>query len=387
MRIHRPGAPRHIYKYNAKPGVSALALLLGALLAACAGAPPEPRPEPVAEPAPPAEPAPQPELAPRAPERYVVKKGDTLWDISSMFLEDPWLWPEIWFVNPQIENPHLIYPGDIITIIWRDGRRYLQIERDGQVVQTTLPGVQLEPRVRTTPLAQAIPTIPLEAIRPFLDQTYVVSEDELEQAPYVLRSVDGRLMSGDNNRVYVRGIDDPQVVRYAVVRVGEEYEDPETGDTLGYEALYLGEGEVVQGGDPATMLLTKSKREIQAGSHLIPAAGGEFNRNFRPRAPRHEVNGRIISVVDGVAQIGQYMVVVINRGARDGMEPGHALAIYQRGREIEDEYGPGLFDESVRLPDQRAGLLMVFRTFDRVSYGLVMHSTSEIHVGDIVRNP
>ncbi|HET9680389.1 MAG TPA: LysM peptidoglycan-binding domain-containing protein [Gammaproteobacteria bacterium] len=380
----------HTY-YNAKRAVFAATTgLLAVVAAGCATPPPaEPviAPEPV-EPAPVVQPAPEPvEYVPQAPQRYVVKKGDTLWDISEMFLADPWLWPEIWYVNPQIENPHLIYPGDIITLIWRDGKRYLQIERGGQVVQTTLPGTRLQPQIRTTPLDQAVATIPLDVIAPFLNRSYVISEEELETAPYVLRSVDGRLMTAEGNEIYVRGLDNQKTKRYAVVRVGEPYIDPITDDLLGYEAQFLGEGSIVRRGDPATMQLTASQKEILAGDKLVPAAGSEFNTNFRPHAPDQQVNGQIISVLNGASQIGQYMVVVINRGESDGIEPGHALAIYQRGRVIEDPYSPGLGDENIKLPNERAGVLLVFRTFDNVSYGLVMSATREIHTGDLIRNP
>lgn len=385
------GLPVQLHKYNAKlPGLAralGASLLTAVLLTGCAGAP---VPEPVqAEPPPPAQPAEPRQTfvpAPRAPERYVVKKGDTLWDISAMFLQDPWLWPEIWYVNPQIENPHLIYPGDIITIVWIDGRPYLQVERDGVIVQTTRREVRLTPQIRTMPLDQAIPTIPLEAIRAFLSRSYVVDDDELEDAPYLLRSVDGRLMSGAANRVYVRGLTDPTVLRYSVVRPGDEYEDPETGDTLGYEALFVGSGEIIRGGDPATMLLTNTKREALAGDRLIPAGGDTFNANFIPHAAEPPVQGRIISVIDGVSQIGQFMIVVLNKGEADGVNTGTVFAIYQKGANIGDPYA-GLLTESVQLPDERAGLALVFRTFDRVSYALVMRATSEIHMLDVVRNP
>lgn len=386
------GAPRQPLHYNAKRGLlAATASLVAAMAIGCA-APPREAPAVLDEPAPQPQTAPvsQPEpveYAPQAPRRYVVKKGDTLWDISAMFLADPWLWPEIWYVNPQIENPHLIYPGDIITLIWRDGKRYLQIERGGQVVQTTLPGTRLQPQIRTTPLDQAVSTINLDAIAPFLNRSYVISEDALETAPYVLRSVDGRLMTAEGNQIYIRGLDKSNTKRYAVVRVGEPYIDPVTDELLGYEAQFLGEGSIVRRGDPATLQLTESQKEILAGDRLVPSAGSEFNTNFRPHAPNQAINGQIISVLNGASQIGQYMVVVINRGERDGIETGHALAIYRRGHVIEDPYAPGLGDEDIRLPNERAGVLLVFRTFDNVSYGLVMSATRAVHVGDLVRNP
>ena len=374
----------HYTRFQAGSFVAALAI--GALLAGCT-AQPEPRPqvEPVRE-APVKKPTAPVELAPRAPERYVVKKGDTLWDISTMFLRDPWLWPEIWYTNPQIRNPHLIYPGDIITIFWKDGKPHLQITRDGEIYQTTLPVTRLSPQVRVSPLAAAIPTIPLDAIRPFLSHPRIVDEDEYEELPYVLRSIDGRLMSGAGDEVYVRGTGTGGPLRFHVIRIGDEYVDPETGDTLGYEAVEVGQGTIRRHGDPATMHLDATQRESMQGDRLIPVEANEFNTNFLPTPPDVEIDGQIIDVVDGVLQIGQYQVVTLNRGANDGLDVGDVLAIYQRGEEIDDDVA-GAISGEVRLPDERAGTLIVFRTFDEVAYGLVMHATSEIHLLDMVRNP
>lgn len=373
----------HYNRFQAAP--LAAILLAGAFVAGCAT---QPEPPVVAEPvreAPAEQPKPRVELAPRAPERYVVKKGDTLWDISTMFLKDPWLWPEIWYTNPQIANPHLIYPGDIITIFWKDGQPHLSITRDGEIYQTTLPITRLSPKVRVTPLAAAIPTIPLDAIRPFLGHPRVIDEDEYEKLPYVLRSIDGRLMSGAGESVYVRGIES-DVSRFHVIRLGDEYEDPETGETLGHEAIEVGQGVIQRRGDPASLFLEASEREAMQGDRLIPVEDLEFNTNFLPTPPDVEIDGQIIDVVDGVSQIGQFQIVTLNRGANDGLEVGNVLAIYQRGEEIDDDVAGAVSDE-IRLPDTQAGTLLVFRTFDEVSYGLVTRATSEIHLLDMVRNP
>ncbi|HEX7047456.1 MAG TPA: LysM peptidoglycan-binding domain-containing protein [Gammaproteobacteria bacterium] len=374
----------HYTRFQAASFVAAL--VAGLLLAGCAAQPePPPAPEPVQ--AAPVE-KPPVELAPRAPERYVVKKGDTLWDISTMFLRDPWLWPEIWYTNPQIDNPHLIYPGDIITIFWKDGQAHLQITREGEVYQTTLPVTRLSPRVRTTPLASAIPTIPIEAIRPFLSNTRVVDEDVYEELPYILRSQDGRLLSGAGNSVYVRGVETGDPLRYHIIRIGDEYIDPETGDSLGFEALEVGQGVIRRQGDPATMYLDATKREAMRGDRLVPVEDEEFNTNFLPSPPDTQINGEIIDVVDGVSQFGQFQIATVNRGENSGLETGDVLAIYRRGEIIEDKVADGwLSDENVRLPDERAGTLLIFRTFDNISYGLVMNATSEIHLLDMVRNP
>lgn len=372
----------HYNRFQARAFVAALAV--GVLLAGCA-APPPPAPEPVRE-APVQKAKPRVELAPRAPERYVVKKGDTLWDISTMFLKDPWLWPEIWYTNPQIRNPHLIYPGDIITIFWKDGQPHLQITRDGEIYQTTLPITRLSPKVRVMPLAAAIPTIPLDAIRPFLAHPRIVDIDEYRELPYVLRSMDGRLMSGANESVYVRGIGTDGPARFHVIRIGDEYVDPDTGDTLGYEAIEVGQGTITRHGDPATLRLEATQREAMQGDRLVPVQDMEFNTNFLPTPPDVDIDGQIIDVLDGVLQIGQYQIVTLNRGANDGLDVGDVLAIYQRGEEIDDDV-PGAVSSDVRLPDAHAGTLLVFRTFDEVSYGLVMQATSEIHLLDMVRNP
>lgn len=383
-----PGYPENSSHYNRFQGPALLlAAAFAGLLTACASQPePSPPPAPAPQQAEPVEKAPV-KLAPRAPERYVVKKGDTLWDISTMFLEDPWLWPEIWYTNPQIRNPHLIYPGDIITIFWKDGRPQLAITREGETYMTTLPITQLGPQVRTSPLAQAIPTIPIDAIRPFLGNPRVIDEDEYEELPYLLRSRDGRLMSGAGQEVFVRGGADTPGMRFHIIRLGDEYEDPETGDTLGYEAMEIAQGVVRNGGDPATFLIQSSEREAMKGDRLIPVDDREFNTNFIPTEPKVDVDAQIIDVVDGVSQIGQFQMVTINRGANDGLEVGNVLAIYQRGEEIDDTVGGGVFSNNVTLPDQRAGTLLVFRTFDEVAYGLVMNATSEIHLLDMARNP
>lgn len=372
--------------YNPFQALALAALLAtGMTLAGCASAPEpavEARPAPVVQPA---EPKPV-EPAPRAPERYVVKKGDTLWDISTMFLKDPWLWPEIWYVNPQIRNPHLIYPGDIITLFWHDGRPHLRIEREGEIYQTTLPIERLSPRVRTQPLEQAIPTIPVDAIRAFLSHPRLIDPDEYEKLPYVLRTQDGRLMFGAGNSVYVRGTDTVGG-RYHLIRKGDRYVDPESGDTLGFEAIEIGQGMIVRAGDPATLRVEASKREGLRGDRLLPLAEDEYNTSFLPRAPEQDIRGQIIDVLDGVAQVGQYQIVTINRGARDGLEVGHVLDVYRRGEKMRDEFSGVLFQDTVQLPDERAGHLLIFRTFDRVSYGLILRATREIHLLDPVRTP
>ncbi|HEX6993292.1 MAG TPA: LysM domain-containing protein [Gammaproteobacteria bacterium] len=320
-----------------------------------------------------------PVLNPRHPERYVVQRGDTLWDIAALFLRDPWYWPEIWQINPQVENPHLIYPGDILSLAYVDGRPVLQLER----VSNT---ERLSPRVRSEPIEEAIPTIPYEAIRAFLTRPLVLDPDQLETLPYVVAHHNG-LMGSAGRDVYVRGAEAAAVDDvFNVVHVGDPLVDPDDGDVIGYEAIYVGQGRLRRAGDPGTLFLTDSARETLVGDLLVdeetPAPV-----DFLPRAPEQPVEGRIISVVDGVSLIGQYQVVVINRGAQHGLEPGHVLRAWQTGDVVRDRVRRGNFGQKVQLPDEPAGVMMVFRTFDRVSYALIMEATNEIRVLDAVRNP
>lgn len=319
------------------------------------------------------------ELNPEHPDTYVVVKGDTLWDISSMFLRKPWLWPEIWYVNPQIANPHLIYPGDILNLVYVEGKPQLRMTRGH-------PTVKYEPHARVESLDRAIPTIPLDAIRPFLSRSIVVDADELDTAPYVVQGADEHVITGAGDRVYVRGIDGKDETLFDVFQPGSAYIDPDTGEILGYEALYVGSGPIQQFGDPATLLLTETTREVRVGDRLRPAQKAEPFTHFIPHAPAENVEGHIISVIDGVTQIGQYNVVVLDLGTREGMEIGNVLKIYQTGQVVRDIVS-GKRGDTVKLPDEEAGLVMVFRTFDKVSLGLVMRATSALHINDIVKTP
>lgn len=314
-------------------------------------------------------------LNPAHPERYTVVKGDTLWDISSLFLRDPWLWPEVWYVNPQIENPHLIYPGDEIVLTYRDGQPILSLNRKNK----------LTPSVRATPLGDAIPTIPIDAIAQFLTRPYVMGEHELDLAPYIVHFLDDHIIGGAGISFYARSIQEEQPVRYTIVRPGKPYKDPDTNEILGYEAAFIGDADLQRTGDPAKLFIASSDLEAIIGDRLIKAEDDEPLVNFQPRAPQTDIEGRIISVHNGVSQIGQYNVVVLNKGANDGLEPGHVLQILQGGDELRDIVkGRG---ETVTLPLEEAGVMMVFRTFERVSFALIMRATKPLHVLDWVRTP
>ena len=320
------------------------------------------------------------------PERYVVQKGDTLWGISGKFLRDPWMWPNIWQANPQVQNPHLIYPGDTIGLIYVDGKPQLRIDRGR-------PLVKLSPQGRESPIKQAIPVIPSEAIRPFLSKHRIVSKNELEQAPYVVAAVGERVVTGAGDKIYVQGHKSIDHQNFMLVRSGDTYLDPLTKEVLGFEALYVGDTKLQRHGDPATHFIRSTSREVLIGDRVLPAADDSYRDNFVPRAPSKALQGHIIAVMEGVRQIGQHQVVVINRGTRDGLDVGHILAVYQIGKTIVDPVAnekskrKNKSKKTVQLPDERAGILMVFRTFEKLSYALVMSATTNMTVMDVVKNP
>lgn len=318
-------------------------------------------------------------LNPNHPDSYVVVKGDTLWDISGRFLREPWLWPEVWQANPQIANPHLIYPGDVISLVYVDGKPQLRVKRGQQTVK-------LSPTAREERLDRAIPTIPIDAIKQFLTQPLVVGEGELEAAPYVVESADEHLVTGAGDRIYVRGITDTTQGRFSVFKPGDKLIDPDTQETLGIQAIFLGEGTVQKFGDPSTLFLERTTREIGIGDRLVPVSADEINASFLPHPVPADTQGRIISVLDGVTQVGRYQIVTINRGTREGMEVGHVLRIQQAGQEVKDKVTEAPND-TVILPNEDAGIVMLFRTFEKVSYGLVMEATRPIHVLDYVNTP
>ncbi len=318
-------------------------------------------------------------IAPDAPERYVVQRGDTLWDISARFLSDPWYWPEIWYVNPQVENPHLIYPGDELALIWVDGKPRLVLERGG--------ATRLSPRVRERPLSEAIRAIPWNVVEAYMSRPTVLAKEQVKDAPYVVTGRDQRLILATGDDIYVRRLPGSAVMEssYRFYRVGQELKDPDDGDVLGYDGTYTGLARYTRAGDPATMRMTASARETQPGDIALPDVI-EVNMDFIPRAPAGTVEGRVISVADQRIVGGQYVVVVINRGTRHGLEPGNVLSIWQQAAVVRDDT-PYPVSRKVQLPENRIGQFMVFKSWDRLSYGLVLDSEREIAVGDSVRNP
>lgn len=326
-------------------------------------------------------------LAPDHPDRYVVIKGDTLWDIAARFLQDPWHWPEIWYVNPGIDNPHLIYPGDIIRLEFVNGKPVLRLDRPGP--GPDMQTVKLSPTARITTLETAIPTIPLDAIGQFMKYPRVVGERELEHSPYIVASTEDHLISGPGSKVYARGIKDKGIERYQIVRRGKIYRSPSNPrNILGHEAITVGEVRVVRDGDPATLMIVQADREVLIGDHLLPVIEDELNQHFMPHAPEADINGSILSVMDGLARIGQYQVIAIDKGARDGLETGHVLAVNQTGALVRDRIGGRkMGGDLVRLPNERAGTIMIIRPFERVSYALVMEAARDLRVLDKVTTP
>ncbi len=338
-------------------------------------------------------------LAPDAPSSYTVQRGDTLWAIASKFLSQPWYWPEIWYLNPDIKNPHRIYPGDTLHLVYVEGangqmRPEIRVERGNEV--------RLSPQVRTLELSDAITAIPYELVAAFMSRPSVIPKEESEKLPYVVAIGNRQVEAGTNDALYVRGIKGGEPgARFNVVHVGEELKDPETHALLGYQGIYAGRARLERaaegsGKDALTkFVITESGRETLPGDRMVHEAL-DVPLDFVPHAPPTTLHGQIISVVAGTNVIGQYQVVVINRGKKDGLEPGHMLSVWGGGDKVLD-HGPGgltssnqfkePFAKTVQLPSELAGNFMVFKTYERLSYGLIMTATNEIHVGDVVKNP
>ena len=324
-----------------------------------------------------------------APVHYTVKRGDTLWGIASMYLKDPWLWPEVWIINPQIPNPHLIYPGDQLALAYgADGRPHVSVEQAGSV--------RLDPRLRSTPLVDAIPTIPYSSIAAFLSRPAVMSKEEVKDAPYVLAFRDLHVAGGSNNEVYIRNLNSTENARYSVVHIATELRDPDDHKLLGYEAIYTATALVQRPGDPAKAVLIDSQRETLRGDRLLSTDNTETPVTFVPHAPSGDLHGTILDVVGGTDLVGLYQIIVINRGKSQGVEPGTVLAIDSAGDVIPDIFNGGrnigstesrTFAKKVQLPTERSGTVLIFKAFDRVSYGLIIGATDIIQVGDFVRTP
>jgi hypothetical protein len=371
------------------------------------------------------------ELKDGHPDRYVVQKGDTLWDISGRFLNSPWLWPEVWQANPQIENPHLIYPGDVISLIYVDGQARLVINRSES-------GGITGPRMRSQPLEDSIKAVPLSQIRQYLERPRLLSKEEIESAPYVVALEDEHLLGMNTMLGYVRGLDAAPGSRYSIVRpsmvyreVPEKYVwddrrkrvvDPwsmedfnrrdigrgvkylfhdwiyeKKTELLGYEVMEIGTAEVVAGGDPASVNISYVDIEIKKGDLLLPELRQPFDLEFFPHAiDEVPENTRVLALNEALAGAGPAQVVVLNRGMLDGVDNGTVFGIYSPGRRIHDDikaprgdvrYTLGWGDDKVTLPEEFNGHVMVFRTFEKISYGLIMDAIRPIQLGDVARQP
>lgn len=358
------------------------------------------------------------------PERYRVQHGDTLWGIAARYLDAPWRWREIWEDNPGVVNPNRIYPGDILTVRYHGGQPRVSVEPGMRVVR-------LKPRVRTEELDAAIPTIPVSAVGPFLSRPAVADEEHIDAAPYVVGFPDERAVAGRGDLVFVRSIFASPGSRWEILRPGQAFHDYETGERLGFEAAYVGNAELVQSGDPATLRITRAVIETSPGDRLRPSEDEQPLRAFVPRPVDSTRTGHIISVLNGVSQIGQYDVVVLDRGLEDAIAVGDVFGVYRGGhlardrvkargadwnwrnetplkaefwlgdwevtgwqRDRPDENAPlPLHVETRRksndyvVPNWFVGTALVFRVFPRVSFALIMSATHALHVGDIVTAP
>ncbi|MEO8103742.1 MAG: LysM peptidoglycan-binding domain-containing protein [Betaproteobacteria bacterium] len=352
------------------------------------------------------------ELKADAPDSYTVQSGDTLWGISGRYLDKPWNWPQLWGMNrEQIRNPHRIYPGDVLVLNRATGRLELNT-------------VKLSPRVRTEDLAQAVPTIPPSVIEPFISRPIIVGETELDSAPQIMATEESRVAVGAGNIAYVKGLAKGMSEDWHIYRRGDKLVDPDTGATIGYLGLYLGEARVRQFGEISRIEIMKSTQEIYTGDHLIPVTKEIPVFAYVPRAPAGAVRGRVMSLADNLYETGRYSVISLSKGSKDGLEVGHVLALYRSqntaryslrtspmfgrtgptGSDARRPYPeeqlnvrdsplffgkPTVINDSdlAKIPAERYGLVMVFRTFDRASFALVMQARLPVAIDDVFTTP
>ena len=351
------------------------------------------------------------ELAPNAPERYTIASGDTLWSVSRLFLKTPWRWPELWGMNlDQIKNPHRIYPGQVLLLLRSNGIATLRLDDGtGALADKDIPTVRVSPRNRYETLVEnALPTLRPSAIEPFLAEPIIVDAAEFAAAPRIVSAQEGRVLLTRGDRAYARGqpgaplLDDQaQEKMYRVFRAATPLKDPVTGLVLGYEAVYAGkamlmgsettseetdaDGQVRTAIGPARIDITLAKEEIRVGDRLLPEPPRQV-RTYTPHAPREAVSGRIVSVYgSAVENAAQNQVVVINKGTLDGIDAGTVLAILKNGARVIDKQDDAR--PLLKLPDERNGLMMVFRTFERLSYALILDITDGVRVGDRLAAP
>ena len=320
------------------------------------------------------------QLVDNPPDRHIVVKGDTLWDISGKFLKQPWRWPEIWQMNrDQIKNPHLIYPGDVVLLDMSSGSPRLRL---GKKVGAGTG--KLQPTVYSKPIQQVVPSIPPNAIEPFISQPLVIEDGELNTGVKIVAMQEDRMLVGTGDSFYASGIPDAAVEKWHVFRKGKPLKDPATGKILAYEAFFLGNARLVKPGEPALLRVSLAKEEIARGDRLIPAPEPEII-SYVPHRPEQDVSARVLGIYGGLREGGANSVVALNVGKHDGMEIGHVVALYRKRVSLDvDDSGRRT---STPVPDERYGLAFVFRVFNGVSYALVVESSKAVIVGDTARNP
>lgn len=319
-----------------------------------------------------------PQLRSDAPDQHIVVKGDTLWDISAMFFKDPWKWPYIWGMNKDtIKDPHWIYPGEVIVLDRVTGT----LSKGGGSKSISKGIIKLSPEIRVSESNKdAIPSIPAGVIEPFLSQPLVVADQALAGAPTIVGLHESRVIAGPGDPAYAKGLTEDQGTKWQVYRPGKTFVDPDTREILGHEAIYLGAVNVKEFADVSTTIITDAKQEINVGDRLV-APNDSVARNYLPRAPESDISAKVISIYGDVSQGGQNTVITLNKGERDGLQNGHVLALYSKGDIVKYE------GKNLAMPDERYGLLFVFRVFDKVSYALVMQTRLPVHLLDRAQTP
>ena len=325
----------------------------------------------------------RPELRSDAPDQHVVVKGDTLWDISGKFFKDPWRWPYIWGMNKDtIKDPHWIYPGDVIILDRASGTlRIGQSGTTGSASGSASGVIKLSPRAREGHSTHdAIPSIPAGVITPFLSQPLVIEESALKDSPTLIGAREGRVILGAHDTGFVEGLPSDKGNKWQIYRTGKTFVDPDTNEPLGVEAIYLGNAEATKFADVSTIVIAQSVQEIYKGDRLV-APSGQMTSNYLPRSPDSNISASVISIYGGVSQAGQNTIITLNKGKRDGLESGHVLALYHKGEVVESG------GKDFTLPDERYGLIFVFRVFEKVSYALVMQTRLPVQLLDRATTP
>lgn len=331
-------------------------------------------------------------LRPDHPDRYMVKKGDTLWHIAALFLKQAWRWPQIWELNPDIENPHLIYPGDSLSLKFVDGQPRLDLRR-GDEARTLVLTVnrtggndfeKLLPRVRTEPLVSSIPAISLEDVSSWFAQGRIVEKGTLANAPYILAGVSERLIFGPGDKFYGRGNWPDLTTVFGVFREGQIYRDIESREILGYEAQAVGMARMLsREGDLATFELLSVEEDVRVTDRLLPTEERKLQPTFYPKPPEQPIHGVVIAISKGLSMVGKNGAVVLNRGESQGLSAGTVLAVHKKGQVVRDRVKA----ERVELPSERVGLIMIYRSFMKMAYGIVLETNSPVRVGDEISQP